>query len=64
MTNLKTKESTLRALEQAKRTPLTPDEIRRQRVSFIMGSLNTDSQVTRAKVQEILDQQEGVKAKK
>lgn len=64
MTDLKTKESTLQALERAARNPLTQDEIRRQRVSFIMGSLNTDSHVTRAQVQELLAEQEGMKIKK
>lgn len=64
MTNLKTKESTLLALEKASHTTSSPDEIKRQRVSFIMGSLNKDSHVTRAKVQEILAEQEGIKSKK
>ena len=61
MTNLKTKESTLLALEKAARIPLTPAEIREQRVSFIMGSIDTDSPMTRAEVQEILAKQEGEK---
>lgn len=64
MTNLRTKESTLQALVRATRRPPSPDEIRKQRISFIMGSLNKDSHVTRAKIQEILEQQEGVKSKK
>jgi hypothetical protein len=64
MTNLKTKESTLQALERASRNPPTPEEMKKQRVSFIMGSLNKDSHVTRAKIQEILAEQEGNKPKK
>lgn len=64
MTNLKTNESTLRALERASHRTPTPDEIKRQRISFIMGSLNKDSHVTRAKIQEILAEQEGLKSKK
>jgi hypothetical protein len=64
MTDLKTKESTLRALEKATRTPITPAEIRDQRLSFIMGSLDTDSPMTRAQVQQILAEQEGEKIRK
>jgi hypothetical protein len=61
MTNLKTKESTLKALQRAAKTPATPDALRRQRISFIMGSLNNESHVTRAQVKEILAKQEGEK---
>ncbi len=64
MTNLKTKESTLKALEIAMRTPTTAQEIHHQRISFIMGSLDTKSHMTRAKVEEILDNHEGRKAQK
>jgi hypothetical protein len=64
MTNLKTKESTLQALKKASSNPPTQEEMQRQRVSFIMGNLKKDSPVTRAKVQEILDKQEGRKAEK
>jgi hypothetical protein len=64
MTNLKTRESTLQALEKASRRPPTAEEIKKQRVSFIMGSLNRDSHVTRAQVQDLLAEQEGVKRKK
>jgi hypothetical protein len=62
VTNLKTKESTLEALMQASRHRPTAEELHRQRVSFIMGSLKEESAVTRAKVQEVLANQEGVKA--
>lgn len=64
MTDLKTKESTLRALERATRMPLTSAEIREQRLSFIMGSLDTDSPMTKAQVQNILAKQEGEKIRK
>jgi hypothetical protein len=63
MTSLKTKESTLQALAQASRHPPSANEIRKQRVSFIMGSLDKESAVTRAKVEKSLDDQEGTKAK-
>ena len=64
MTNLKTKKSTLKALERAIQVPLTSAEIREQRLSFIMGSLDTDSPMTKAQVQEILAKQEGEKIRK
>jgi hypothetical protein len=65
MTNLKTKESTLEALRKAMKTPPTAEEIHRQRVSFILGSLDTNNHMTRARVEEIiLEQQEGRKVEK
>ena len=62
MTELKTKESTLRALKKAARRRLTPDEIQKQRVSFVMGSLDAKSPITREKVERLLAEQRGVKA--
>ena len=54
MTELKTKESTLKALEKAARRSLSPDEIQQQRISFVMGSLDADSSITRDKVEQLL----------
>jgi hypothetical protein len=62
MTDLKTSESLLSALRRAATTP-SAEEIEQQRVSFIMGSLSERSSVTRARVQEVLAQQEGKKAR-
>jgi glutamine synthetase adenylyltransferase len=62
MTTLKTDERLLQALRESSTRALTAQELDRQRVSFIMGSLSTDSAVTRAQVKEILDRHEGVKA--
>jgi hypothetical protein len=62
MTELKTKESTLRALEKAARRQLTSDEIQKQRVSFVMGSLDAKSSITREKVERLLAEQRGIKA--
>ena len=64
MTNLRTKESTLQALERASRKTPTSDELKRQRISFIIGSLDKNSQVTRAQIQEVLAEQEGITRKK
>jgi hypothetical protein len=46
MTQLKTKESTLRALQEGARRPLTSAEILKQRVSFVIGSLDAESSMT------------------
>ncbi|MFO1185934.1 MAG: hypothetical protein U1E56_14290 [Bauldia sp.] len=59
MTDLKTKESLLTALRAAAERPPTGDELRKQRVSFILGSLKESSGVTRAKVEEVIAAQEG-----
>jgi hypothetical protein len=59
MTELKTDPSLVKALEEAAGAPLTAKEVEQQRVSFVMGSLKSDSAITRAKVEEILAQQKG-----
>lgn len=59
MKDLKTKESLLSALRHASTHKPTVDELKRQRVSFIMGSLKADSSVTRARVEQVLAMQEG-----
>ena len=56
MVDLKTSPSLLKALEEATR-PLTAEERDRQRVSFIMGSLGLDNNITRAQVESILTSQ-------
>ena len=62
MTELKTKASLLEALQKASTRNLTAEEIRQQRISFVMGTLKDSSAITRAKVQDVLDKQEGRKA--
>lgn len=54
MTNLRTDSNLLEALSAAAKTNVSAEELRKQRVSFIMGALGDDSSVTRAKVTEIL----------
>lgn len=61
MTELKTEESLLHALQQASGHTPNSEELRRQRVSFIMGSVTESSGVTRARVEEVLAAQEGRK---
>jgi hypothetical protein len=64
MTDLKTSDSLLDALKRAAAYKPTAEELERQRVSFILGSLREESTVTRERVQEVLAQQEGRKAHK
>jgi|SRR5579864_22101 len=59
MTELKTSESLLATLQKASKRVLTAEELKKQRVSFIMGSLKESSTVTRARIQEVLARQEG-----
>jgi hypothetical protein len=59
MTKIETDKALLDALRAASGHVPSADELRRQRVSFIMGMLKEDSTVTRARVVEILKQQEG-----
>ena len=61
MQTLKTNEALLRALKVAALAKLTAEEIHRQRVSFIMGSLKETSGATRAQVESVLKEQEGRK---
>lgn len=60
MSDVRTRASLLEALRQAAERPMTAEEIARQRVSFVMGSLGDGSTLTRARVQEILAQQDGI----
>ena len=60
--DLKTNKTLLDALKQASGRTQTSEEVESQRVSFVMGSLKSRNAVTRARVQEILAQQEGKKA--
>lgn len=62
MTGLKTRESLLDAIKKASTRIPTEDELHKQRVSFIMGSLHKDSTATRALVEQVLAKQEGRKA--
>lgn len=59
MTRIKTNEALLKALREASQHEPTAAELRDQRISFVMGSLKEDSTVTRDRVREILDRQEG-----
>lgn len=59
MTDLKTEDALLNTLKSASKYKPTAEELHKQRVSFIMGSLSETSTVTRAQVAEQLAVQEG-----
>jgi len=49
----------LERLRQAARKEMTPDEIRRQRLSFVYGNLPNGNTMTRNEVEVTLDRLEG-----
>jgi hypothetical protein len=57
--NLKTDTALLKALERAATYKPTADDVERQRLSFVMGSLKSTNDITRAEVKQILNQHEG-----
>lgn len=61
MTDLKTDESLLSKLRGAATRVPTAEELEKQRVSFVMGSLGKNSTATRAQVEEMLAKQDGKK---
>lgn len=61
MPDLKTDQNLLRTIEKAASSTPTAEEVYKQRISFIMGSVGDDNAVTRARVTEVLAAQEGKK---
>ena len=61
MTELKTNQELLEALRNSATRVPTAEELEKQRVSFVMGSLGKNSTATRAQVEEMLAKQEGKK---
>jgi hypothetical protein len=59
MENLKTSADLLDKLKRATRQVLSEGEIQRQRASFVFGAINSDNDVTKEKVEEILARHEG-----
>lgn len=60
MTKVSTSAALLEAMKKAASRPLTTDEVKAQRISFILGSLSDKSTVTRDQIAKIIDDQEGV----
>jgi hypothetical protein len=61
--DIKTDPKLLARLKEVAGKPLSAAELRAQRVSFIMGGMSKEAHVTRARVEEILDNREGRRAK-
>jgi hypothetical protein len=57
--DLKTNQQLLDALQQASKSKQTTREILEQRVSFVLGSMDPDREVTRAEIRRALIAQEG-----
>ena len=62
MAELKTRPDLLAALRRATTREMSANEVYAQKVSFIMGSLDEKSSVTRSFVEKVLAKQEGRKA--
>lgn len=62
MTDLHTNEALLLKLKASASKTLTSDDILKQRISYVMGTLKDDSPVTRAKVKAVLSMQDGKKS--
>jgi hypothetical protein len=62
MTNLHTSPELLTRLRTASKRRVTAEEIQKQRVSYVIGSLGSQTDVTREKVQKVLNSQEGKKS--
>lgn len=48
------------ALDRAKSRPMSQRDLIEQRVSFVLGSVNPDSNVTRERVREVVLGQDGI----
>lgn len=59
---IKTDSALMQKLQSAAKRSLSPTELHKQRVSFILGNLPKDSNVTREQVEKVLDRLEGKKA--
>lgn len=60
--HLKTSEKLLQRIRTASDRKLSADELRKQRVSFVIGSLSAESNVTRSQVNDVIEDFEGRKS--
>lgn len=60
ISELKTSADLLRALDSAGSRKLSSAEMLAQRVSFVFGSMDSDSNVTREHIREVIVDQEGL----
>lgn len=59
MTRFTTNPELLKALTEAAGRKMTPEEVREQRISFVMGMIDEKSDVSRADVAKIIDDRDG-----
>lgn len=59
MTKVRTEPSLLEELSRAAGRPMTAQEVREQRISFVMSAVTEGSEVTRAEIGRIIDEREG-----
>jgi hypothetical protein len=62
MTDLHTNEKLLSKLKASASKTLSAEDILKQRISYVMGTLKDNSSVTRAKVKDVLSMQDGKKS--
>lgn len=55
MTEYRTDTALLRTLEKAAQRSMSPDEVRSQRVSYVMSTLKEDDTETKARVARVLE---------
>jgi hypothetical protein len=61
MTDLHTNASLLEKIKRSASKPMTYEEIRKQKISYVMGSLKDGSSVTVSKINEVLSKHDGKK---
>ena len=59
MTKFKTDPDLLKALEEAAGREMTQVEVREQKISFVMGMIDEDNNLTRAEVAKLIDKHDG-----
>lgn len=62
LTELKTNDALWASIVTASSKKQSAEEIREQRVSFIFGSIDKKTDVTRSRIQEVLAEQLGVES--
>lgn len=60
--DLKTDPALLARLTELAGRQMTKDEVKAQRISFVMGMISHESTLTRRQVEELIDKAEGVAA--
>ena len=59
VTDLHTNDDLLKALRASSSRELSADQIEMQRLSFVIGSLDEENDMTREEVQSVLNRQDG-----